>query len=352
MLFQLLLLSGVALADDTGSLRVSAANGPGGRIFVDNVDSGIDAPGTVPGVAVGNHMIEIRGDCLKGQEQIDVAGGRLNEVSLRMEAFDAFAQISVSPASATVTLDGDPLSTPADMPLACGEHVIIAYAPGYAEERREVKAEAGAFYQYKFELIKDGFGSVQVDVTPDNARILVDGEEVATGDQTVNQLSAGSHVVAAQAEGFKPAEQMVEIVTDETTQLVLNLEAVRSLTPAGPGDGTPNPQTKGRTRRIIGGATAIVGVGALGYGSYSLLQAQQVYDNEYLLAYEAGGCGNQIATDFAQCEKADLIFQNDIKGPKALGLTMMGVGAVLMGGGGAMLVIDDQGAWLGYSGRF
>ena len=67
------LLTSIALAD--GSIFVQTGPGQTGRIFVDGVDSGVDAPGTVT-VPAGNHLVQVKGDCLSGVGSADVSDAR------------------------------------------------------------------------------------------------------------------------------------------------------------------------------------------------------------------------------------------------------------------------------------
>ena len=91
LLLNVLLLAGPALAQDTGKLEVKVANGTAGRVFVDGEDTGKNAPAVIDGLSSGNHMVQVKGDCLGAFTQVDVSPGRLTTIELTLEAQGGFA---------------------------------------------------------------------------------------------------------------------------------------------------------------------------------------------------------------------------------------------------------------------
>ncbi|MCB9795779.1 MAG: PEGA domain-containing protein [Alphaproteobacteria bacterium] len=343
LLLNVLLLAGPALAQDTGKLEVKVANGTAGRVFVDGEDTGKNAPAVIDGLSSGNHMVQVKGDCLGAFTQVDVSPGRLTTIELTLEAQGGFAEISVTPAAAKVTINDDPLDVPAAIELPCGEHRLEARAPGYVTETRIVTVEMGGAYRYSLELLADGFGSLAVDVTPDGAKILVDGEKMATGDNTINQVRSGTHTVRAELNGYEPAETTVAVRPNEEVPVKLELKPSATEPDKPPPDPTPTPTPTPTARDpkrtaalalVAGGAGAVVGGTAI---FLSTRDEFEYYNNK----------GN-----FSTNQERDDYYRDEVRGNAILSNTLNVAGAAMLAGGGLLLFIDDQGAVIGYTVRF
>ncbi|MCB9762382.1 MAG: PEGA domain-containing protein [Alphaproteobacteria bacterium] len=340
LLLPLLMLSGPALAQDVGELEVTVANGATGRIYIDGRDTSTDTPGVVKGVEAGNHMVQVKGDCLGAFTQIDVANGRRTTIELTLEAMGGFAEIVVEPKDATVSIDGDAMSPPYAVELACGDHEISAAKRGFVTETRTERVEMGGAYRYKFELLQEGFGSVSVDVTPDKAKVYIDGEQVAVGDATINQVKSGPHQVKAEANGYETAESSVAVRPNETTSVTLALTEIVTDKPPDITDPPPPPPVERDNKRLAGIGLAVVGAGALGYGGWQYGQARNLYNGQY----------KQLLDEDEN--KAEEFFYNEVNPRQVRGITAMVLGGVALAGGGALILVDDDGFYVGISRQF
>ncbi|MCB9746207.1 MAG: PEGA domain-containing protein, partial [Alphaproteobacteria bacterium] len=310
----LLLLAGPAYAQDTGRLEVKVANGTAGRVFIDGEDTGKDAPTVIDGLAAGNHMIQVKGNCLGAFTQVDVSPGRMTTIELTMEAQGGFAEIAVTPAGAKVTINDDPLDVPAAIELPCGEHRLEARAPGYVTETRIVTVEMGGAYRYSLDLLADGFGSLNVDVTPDNAKVYVDGEKVAVGDNVINQVRSGTHTVRAEAAGHEAVETTVAVAPNEEIPVKLDLKP-SAKEPEGPGDQPPPPPPPQRDmKKVAGGALLGVGAAAIVGGVATFASARGDYDY-----YNTG-------SNFSGPEDRQAYYDENIRPKAILSNTLVGVG--------------------------
>lgn len=332
----LLLLSTPSFAQSVGDLKVGLANGTG-RIYLDGRDTGVDAPATLPSIEAGNHVVQVKGNCVGAFSQVDVAPGRVNEVALTLAPMGGFAEISVVPEFASVTLDGRPIVTPANEEMTCGNHTLIASAPGYVPETRALGVEMGGAYRFRVELLKDGFGSVNVSTNQPKARVYIDGASVAVGSQTINQVPAGHHTVKAELDGYTTVERQIAVEGGSIANVQLDLVASNGASNGGAG---PKPPTQRNTRALAGGGIALAGVGLAVGGVAAYTQARTTYQNEYAPLVE---------DDY---EAASELYRNEIRPKANLGYALMVVGGVAVAGGGTLIFIDDHGAYLGFTRQF
>jgi len=333
-----------SLAQDTGQLFVDLAAGQEGRIFIDGADSGVDAPGSVADVAAGNHMIQVKGACLSAAGQVDIAPGRLAELSLTMKPLGGFVQVKTEPTSAEIMVDGYPKGENM-FDLPCGTHTITVSAPGYiASAPRTLEVDMGEAHTLEFSLFPEGMGGLAVQVKPSEAEIFVDGQTVGAGPVVkVDHLGAGSHMVEALAEGHILEKKDVVIV--EGQELLVNLE-LRAEGAPPPDAAFTNRDDMVRERNpelgrlIAGGSIAAVGLGMVGGG--------------FALFSRAAGSRAEAIDHLEQTGDYDGALELDAQtGPRYIGAWTLWVGgAAAMAGGSVLVFMDDGSPVVGFSGRF
>jgi hypothetical protein len=150
-----------------------------------------------------------------------------------------------TPAGARVFVDGRNRGrTPATVgDLAAGEHRVRVIRPGYiVEERRVVVSDARPAQSISVELVRGRgietpargpsasatagqfVGSLTVESRPTGARIFVDGREVGVTPLTLSNLSAGSHAIRLEHEGYRRWSSSVRVVASETNRVTASLE--------------------------------------------------------------------------------------------------------------------------------
>jgi hypothetical protein len=67
--------------------------------------------------------------------------------------------------------------------------------------------------------IKPFVGSLQIDSTPQGARVVIDGKVAGVTPLVVPDLVAGSHVLRLEAEGAKPWSSAIRVVADRQTDV-------------------------------------------------------------------------------------------------------------------------------------
>ena len=340
-------LTPAALAADTGDLFVKVGAGQSGAIFIDGVDSGETTPATLEGLPAGNHMIQVKGDCVTAVKQIDVAPDKLTRVDLELKPMGSLIQIRTTPPTASVTLDRAlQQNAGAGINAECGEHTIEVSAPGYIDQRREIDVDMGQVYEYTFTLYENGTGSLSVLVDPIDATVYLDGAaQPESGPVTVNGISAGQHLVGAELDGYELLEKTVTVEAGEDESVKLTLSKVGAIGSANANDGaTGNTGDTSKERsingkRLAGGGLALLGTGLVIGGVSSFSNAYAAYESAQ----------NDLApTDY----DAAVAYYNDEAVPRArTAYALWAVGGIAIAGGGTLIFIDDAPV-LGFSGRF
>jgi len=359
------LLTAQALAQDTGDVFVTLVDGNAGTIFLDGNDTGLKTPATLKGVTIGQHQIQVRGDCMVANATVDVAMGRIARTEMQMSSVGGFLMMEITPAEATVFLDGVKVGNGPTLGIEadCGDHVIEATADGLAPEKRTIRVEMGSATQLRFDLGEAGFGTLSLMVEPVTAELFLDGKSVAVGPVEVEDVAKGDHTVGAILDGYEPLEQRVSVKAGDVTRLDL------TLTPAAGGDGAdsstdgdkqddpdqaaadePKPakaprESKGRGKKILLTGASVV---AAGIGTGFVLTAY----NNYTVNYVPGisRCGSEDA----ECQdKWNEYHRLGIRRYQYIGYGLIGAGAVGLGTTGLMIILSEDGTPIvGLTGRW
>jgi len=335
-------------------------------VFLDGQDTGQDAPTMLKSIAAGNHMVQVKGDCLSAVAQVDVVAGRVARSEMSLESLGGFVEIQTNPDNASVSLDGEPLDGAGYFAVdaACGAHSITASADGFSSQIRELDVEMGQAYKIEIDLSADGLGSLTVVIEPVGAKIYLDGHQVSVGPTTVDEIEAGVHRVEAFLDGYRPIEEQVTVESGATARVDITLEPVGAIAapipvveeavepdPVAEATTAPTPvedtsdddepkENKKVGLRIAGGVVAAAGVGAVagGVGFFNT----SVAENEVAQSMQDQGDINGAQSHYDQNVVPNY--------QKAVGL--WGVGAVGIAGGGVMLLVNDDVPVIGFTTRF
>jgi len=333
-----------ALAADTGDLFVKVGGGQTGAIFIDGVDTGETTPATLEGLPAGNHMIQVKGDCVTAVKQIDITPDKLTRIDLELQPMGSLLQIKTTPTTASVTLDGKlQQNAGAGINAECGEHTLEVSAPGYIDQRRELDVEMGQVYEYNFTLYENGTGSLSVLVEPLEATVYLDGAaQPESGPVTINGVSAGQHLVGAELDGYDLLEKTVSVSAGDDESIKLSLTrtgAVGSATANDGATGSADKERSGRGKIWAGGGLAVLGTGLVIGGVSSFSNAVEAYN----IAQDELAPNNY--------NEAVTYYDNEAVPRARTAYALWAVGGIAIAGGGTLIFIDDAPV-LGFSGRF
>jgi hypothetical protein len=222
MLAHLLLLSS-ALAEE---LTVSS-NIRGLSIVVNGVDTGLKTPATVDGVAPGNVMVQVGDACRAGSAMAEVTAGQGGRVNVRAEEQLATLTVAVTPAQAVVDVNGGKVTLSPNVPvgLPCGTYEVVAQLKGYSPVSYSLELIGGQTLELPIELERLGVSSVELSVRPSAGTILFDGVEVGQDAAVMPTVYEGLHTISASAKGYNDLSQPIWV--DGGNNLVFKLELGR-----------------------------------------------------------------------------------------------------------------------------
>jgi hypothetical protein len=369
----ILALSPQALAQETGDIFVTVSGGASGRIHLDGLDMGSEAPATLRNVAVGSHKVQVKGDCVVGTQTVDVAADRVTRTELVLQPRGGFVEVQVDPEFAEILLDGAIFGTGPRVAteVPCGPHILQIEAIGFLTETRPLQVSMGSVHRLEVSLkSKEGKGSLSLLVDPVHTETYLDQVHVATGPITLDDIQAGHHEMVFLAEGYKRHEERIAVLPNEVTRVEITLESMAPAAPevappppeappkapgAVPVVATPAPsstplpppeaveplETKGSIARPITGAVMIAA--GFGAGFYSGRFKQVAWAN-YATYQELIEDGDEGANDYY-----DTNVQRDYR--RTVGFAIGG--AVLITGGLVTVFATPDGtSMIGVSGRF
>ncbi|QRN99759.1 PEGA domain-containing protein [Archangium violaceum] len=103
-----------------------------------------------------------------------------------------------------------------------GEHTVAVRRGGYRDFSRRVTAKEGELTEVSVMLeAVTGFVSVKADV--EGARVLIDGEDKGAAPLEGVMLSAGSHEIVVQRDGYRPETQRIAVRAGKEYNVDVNL---------------------------------------------------------------------------------------------------------------------------------
>lgn len=196
-----------------GTVRV-LTNVPDAEVFVDGTSRG-KAPLDVPGLAVGNHIVQARAPGHADKEQaVQLAGGQLQVIKLDLlpgvSGPSGTLRVTTAAPGATVFVDGTSVGvTPWESGVAAGDHLVVVEKDGFGRFERRVTVGQGGALDVAAEL--KPVGSLRFLSSPDGASVVLDGNVIGKTPLVKTDVPAGDHVIAFRADGFHEFQQPVTV---------------------------------------------------------------------------------------------------------------------------------------------
>ncbi len=154
------------------------------------------------------------------------------KMSFRVEVLSnlpAQLRVATVPPRATVTLTGatgvnarEVANDKKRIKVRKGSYEMRIELPGYEPIVETIEVEIGQPYSYYYRLHRKQ-GGVRIVTQPSTARIFLDQKLVAIGSY-VERLPIGEHKITVEAAGREPRSQTIEITTNQTTNLRIELD--------------------------------------------------------------------------------------------------------------------------------
>jgi len=166
-----------------------------------------------------------------------VALGGLTTISVVFSATSGTLAGSVTPATASVAVDGTAVTVTSgsfSVPASAGTHAIVASATGYYTYYNNVSVSGGTTTTVTIALHPvtppaGPDGTLSLAVTPGSATVLVDGAQVSlTSGAFSAQETPGVHSVEVSASGYYTYYNNVTVSSGVTTPVTISLNSVSS----------------------------------------------------------------------------------------------------------------------------
>ena len=138
-----------------------------------------------------------------------IANTDLDLGTVELVAAEGILRLTSQPSGASVTRDGQFVgTTPVDVTMSPGvNHLIVLRRAGYQSSKFQAALEKGSTEQ-KAVTLKPTLGDVNVQITPDNARIAVNGIDQGPGSTTLS-LPSIEQTILVSASGYASVERKV-----------------------------------------------------------------------------------------------------------------------------------------------
>jgi len=217
-----------------GSIKV-LSNAEGAEVYLDGELKG-NTPVTIPNVAPGKHILEVKArDYEPGEQEIDVVAGQevVKKVVLKAMVKPTTGAVSVvsGEAGAEVFVDGSSAGiAPATVDkLTPGPHIVIVKKAGFKDWKKEVTIKPGETLQVTAEL--SAAAHIKFISTPSGATITIDGKSIGQTPFEYD-LEPGKYNVTYTMENFLPKSQDLAITGGKDELVDMQLEVMLT----GPSD--------------------------------------------------------------------------------------------------------------------
>ncbi|MDZ7684905.1 MAG: PEGA domain-containing protein [Gammaproteobacteria bacterium] len=234
-----------------GILTVTTTPDVAAEVHVDQEAVGT-TPLTLRAIAPGLHDIAIIAErYLRVDTDIDIEGKRI-EQSLEVPLEPAWAEVVITstPAEGSVVVDGQQrATTPAQLELLQGEHVIQVKKPGYKTWQTTLDVVAGEPVSLPDARLIRADGKVSVNTEPSGANVTIGGRYRGQSPVDVTLRPGEAYEVVLSKAGYQSAKRTIDVDPDEDIALSTRLEpivgVVRLMVEPGDGELFVDGQSKG-----------------------------------------------------------------------------------------------------------
>lgn len=186
---------------------------------------------------VGRHEIKLAKAGFEDYiDTIQVIDGAENEFYFNLNRDVGFLQLNLTPADATVKVDGVPYTGQPRIPISPGRHILEISKTGYKSEVAYVSVEKGRVHPYTL-ILEPYTGILVMDVNNQEARSVlrqINGSFAREwiGINRFNKMPVGRYSIEVTLDGYKPFKEEFEISQDEPTELNYRFDRNRLLASA------------------------------------------------------------------------------------------------------------------------
>ena len=215
-----------SLKELTGSINIKSEP-EHATILIDGNNAGT-TPETIKNLNPGLHQAEV---FLEGFEiwskSIEVTAGKESSIVASLQKATGSINITSTPSNTRIYLDGKEAgTTPATLnSVPVGAHEIEIKARGHEEWKKSIIVKKDKEISLNAAL-QVNIGSISIESVPENAKIILDGNNIGTAPERLTDITVGTHEVEIVLDGYVTWKKTIKVKAEKDISLTADLEKV------------------------------------------------------------------------------------------------------------------------------
>ena len=212
-----------------GYINISSSPEQGAKVFVDGEYIGL-SPIKTDKLKSGTHTVRVMKDMYKMKEQsFTVADGQTTNATLNMSA--NFVDVTVNADSQSDIYIDEEYKGKGRWTgrLSDGEHIVEARKANHRASSKAVELVLGETKTITLEAPKPIYGSLEINSSPMNANIYIDGKHYGETPNYINEIIVGSHELKLTKQGCSEIKKTITIKEGETLSVNEKLQTGKEI---------------------------------------------------------------------------------------------------------------------------
>ena len=212
-----------------GYINISSSPEQGAKVFVDGEYIGL-SPIKTDKLKSGTHTVRVMKDMYKMKEQsFVVADGQTTNATLNMSA--NFVNVTINTDSQSDIYVDEEYKGKGRWTgrLSDGEHIVEARKANHRASSKAVELVLGETKTITLEAPKPIYGSLEINTSPMNANIYIDGKHYGETPNYINEIIIGSHELKLTKQGCSEIKKTITIKEGETLSVNEKLQTGKEI---------------------------------------------------------------------------------------------------------------------------
>ena len=212
-----------------GYINISSSPEQGAKVFVDGEYIGL-SPIKTDKLKSGTHTVRVMKDMYKMKEQsFTVADGQTTNATLNMSA--NFVDVTINTDSQSDIYVDEEYKGKGRWTgrLSDGEHIVEARKANHRASSKAVELVLGETKTITLEAPKPIYGSLEINSSPMNANIYIDGKHYGETPNYINEIIIGSHELKLTKQGCSEIKKAITITEGETLSVNEKLQTGKEI---------------------------------------------------------------------------------------------------------------------------
>ena len=212
-----------------GYINISSSPEQGAKVFVDGEYIGL-SPIKTDKLKSGTHTVRVMKDMYKMKEQsFTVTDGQTTNATLNMSA--NFVDVTINTDSQSDIYVDEEYKGKGRWTgrLSDGEHIVEARKANHRASSKAVELVLGETKTITLEAPKPIYGSLEINSSPMNANIYIDGKHYGETPNYINEIIIGSHELKLTKQGCSEIKKTITIKEGETLSVNERLQTGKEI---------------------------------------------------------------------------------------------------------------------------